>query len=177
MLGTPKSANATGSGRAAAARIKDGGSTNIVTGLTVGTSGTDIVLNSVSITTGQQVSITSGSLRIAPERAKEGGGLSGRQKNQPRVSHLRKVMNMILGDHHGVEKQRNRQARGNQARPSAFLRHPTIIVVSPGLGVTYPDPALHSREPRPVDWSAKGFQSGRCRIATGTRRQHCGRNV
>lgn len=62
MQGLPKSANATGTGTAAAARIRDGGNTDIVTGLTVGTSATDIILNSTSITTGQQVSITAGTI-------------------------------------------------------------------------------------------------------------------
>src|SRR5215831_12444476 len=56
MQGAPKSGTATGTGTAAAARIKDGGTTNIViTGLTVGTSGSDINLNSTSITSGQTV--------------------------------------------------------------------------------------------------------------------------
>ena len=62
MLGVPKSANATGTGTAAVARIKEGGGTTIADGLTVGTSATDIILNSVSITTGQQVSISSGTI-------------------------------------------------------------------------------------------------------------------
>ena len=62
LAGVPKSANASASGTAAEARIRDGGGTNIVTGLTVGTSGTDIVLNSVSITSGQHVSITAGTI-------------------------------------------------------------------------------------------------------------------
>lgn len=62
MSGMPKSANATGTGTAAAARIKDGGGTTIVNNLTVGTSASDIILNSTSITTGQQVSLTSGTI-------------------------------------------------------------------------------------------------------------------
>ena len=62
MQGVPKSANATGTGTAAVARIKEGGATVIADGLTVGTSATDIILNSVSITTGQQVSISSGTI-------------------------------------------------------------------------------------------------------------------
>jgi len=66
MLGTPKSANASGTGTAAAARIKDGGGVNIVTGLTVGTSAADIILNSTSITTGQQASLSSGTITHAP---------------------------------------------------------------------------------------------------------------
>jgi|SRR5262245_29883891 len=65
MLGVPKSANASGTGTAAVARIKEGGGTVIVNNLTVGTSATDIILNSTSITSGQQVSITSGTITHA----------------------------------------------------------------------------------------------------------------
>jgi hypothetical protein len=62
MLGVPKAANATGTGTAAVARIKEGGGTTVADGLTVGTSATDIILNSTSITTGQQVSISAGTI-------------------------------------------------------------------------------------------------------------------
>jgi hypothetical protein len=50
------------SGTAAAARIRTGADADVVTGLTVGTSGTDIILNSVSITAGQQVTINSATI-------------------------------------------------------------------------------------------------------------------
>jgi hypothetical protein len=63
LQGVPKSAAATGTGTAAAARIRDGGSNDIVTGLTVGTSASDIILSSTSITTGQTVSITAGTIK------------------------------------------------------------------------------------------------------------------
>jgi hypothetical protein len=66
MLGVPRSdtsANATGT--AAVARIVDGGGTIIVDNLTVGTSGTDIILNSTSITLGQTVTITAGTITHA----------------------------------------------------------------------------------------------------------------
>ena len=53
------SENASGTGAAAAARIRTGADADVVTGLTVGTSGTDIILNSTSITSGQQVTVTS----------------------------------------------------------------------------------------------------------------------
>jgi hypothetical protein len=66
MAGAPKSANATATGTAAAARIRDGGNVDVVTGLTVGTSATDIVLNSTSITTGQQVSLSSFTITHSP---------------------------------------------------------------------------------------------------------------
>lgn len=58
--GFPKSdtaANATGT--AAAARIRDSNSNDVVTGLTVGLSASDIILDSLSITTGQTVTLNS----------------------------------------------------------------------------------------------------------------------
>lgn len=60
---TDSSANA--GGTAAAAQIKDGSGTAVITGLTVGTSGADIILDSVSITAGQTVSLTTGSITHA----------------------------------------------------------------------------------------------------------------
>ncbi len=63
--GVPKSGVAGGTGTAAVARIKDGGGGIQATGLTVGTSGSDINLNSTSITTGQTVTITSGTITHA----------------------------------------------------------------------------------------------------------------
>lgn len=57
------SADATGT--AAAARIKDSNGNVIVSGLTVGTSGTDIVLDSTSITAGQTVTLTTGTITHA----------------------------------------------------------------------------------------------------------------
>lgn len=60
---TDSSANATGT--AAEARIKDSDGTVIISGLTVGTSGTDIVLDSVSITSGQAVTLTTGTITHA----------------------------------------------------------------------------------------------------------------
>jgi hypothetical protein len=66
MLGVPKSGVAVGTGTAAVARIKDGGTTNVVVNnLSVGTSGSDINLNSTSITTGQTVTISSGTITHA----------------------------------------------------------------------------------------------------------------
>lgn len=66
LLNTPRSGTASQSGTAAAARIKDSASTNVITGLTVGTSGSDINLNSTSITSGQTVTLTSGTITHAP---------------------------------------------------------------------------------------------------------------
>lgn len=62
----PKSdADADASGTAAAARIRDGGGVDKVTGLSVGTTGADINLDSVNITAGQAVTINSGSIQHA----------------------------------------------------------------------------------------------------------------
>lgn len=57
--------SANNSGTAAEARIKDGDGTVVISGLTVGTSGADIILDSVSITTGQTVTLTTGSITHA----------------------------------------------------------------------------------------------------------------
>jgi len=54
------SADATGT--AAAARIRDSDNNDVVTGLTVGTSGADIILDSVSITAGQTVTLLTGAI-------------------------------------------------------------------------------------------------------------------
>jgi hypothetical protein len=63
---TPRSdTDADNTGTAAEARIRDSDSTDIITGLTVGTSGTDIILDSVSITSGQTVTITSATVTHA----------------------------------------------------------------------------------------------------------------
>jgi hypothetical protein len=53
--GLPKSGTATGTGTAAEAKITDSTGTTIVSGLTVGTTGTDIIIDSTSITSGQTV--------------------------------------------------------------------------------------------------------------------------
>jgi hypothetical protein len=65
LAGTPKSGTAIATNTAAAARIKDGGGNIIVSGLTVGTSGTDIILSSTSITISQTVTITAGTITHA----------------------------------------------------------------------------------------------------------------
>ena len=65
--GFPKSdTSAAATGTAAAARIRTGtGGTDIVTGLTVGLSASDINLDSVSITAGQTVTINSATITHA----------------------------------------------------------------------------------------------------------------
>lgn len=59
------SATAGASGTAANAIITDSDDVTIISGLTVGTSGTDIVLDSTSITSGQTVTITAGTITHA----------------------------------------------------------------------------------------------------------------
>lgn len=66
MAGVPKSGVAGNTGTAAVARIKEGGGTTIVDNLTVAApSGGDINLNSTSITSGQTVTITAGTITHA----------------------------------------------------------------------------------------------------------------
>jgi hypothetical protein len=52
-------------GTAAAARIKDSAGTVVVSNLTVGTSAADIIINSTSITVGQVVTLTTGTITHA----------------------------------------------------------------------------------------------------------------
>lgn len=63
--GFPKTVAAAATGTAAAARIRKSDNTDIVTGLTVGTSSADIILDSVSITSGQNVTLNSATLTHA----------------------------------------------------------------------------------------------------------------
>ena len=58
----PKSGAATGAGNAAIARILDSDDNVVADGLTVGTSGTDIVIDNINIAVSQNVNITSGSI-------------------------------------------------------------------------------------------------------------------
>lgn len=57
LAGFPKTVAATGAGVAAAARIRDSANTDKITDLTVGTSGTDIILDNTNIAIGQNVTI------------------------------------------------------------------------------------------------------------------------
>ena len=62
----PKSdTSADATGTAAAAQIKDGGGVVVISGLTVGTTGSDINLDSVSITLGQTVTLSSATITHA----------------------------------------------------------------------------------------------------------------
>jgi hypothetical protein len=54
--------SADASGTAAAARVKDSTGTVVISGLTVGTSGADIIFSSVAIAAGQPIPITSASI-------------------------------------------------------------------------------------------------------------------
>jgi len=66
LSSTPRSdTSADASGTAAAARIRDSDNNDVITGLTVGTGSEDIVLDSVSITAGQTVTINSGTITHA----------------------------------------------------------------------------------------------------------------
>ena len=66
LSGFPKSdTSANNTGTAAAARIRDSNGVDIITGLTVGTSASDINLDSVSITAGQTVTINSATITHA----------------------------------------------------------------------------------------------------------------
>jgi len=62
LAGTPLSATATATGTAALAELRTNGGTTVVSGLTVGTSGTDITINATAVSTGQTVQVTSGTI-------------------------------------------------------------------------------------------------------------------
>jgi hypothetical protein len=62
ISGTPITATATGTGTAALAEIRDNAGNVIVSGLTVGTSATDIIINATSVSTGQTVTLSSGTI-------------------------------------------------------------------------------------------------------------------
>jgi hypothetical protein len=53
---------ASASGTAALAELRNTAGTTVVSGLTVGTSASDIILNSVAITSGQTVTVTAGTI-------------------------------------------------------------------------------------------------------------------
>lgn len=62
ISGVPLSATASATGTAAKAELRDNSGNVIVSGLTVGTSGSDITISSTSITSGQTVQVTSGTI-------------------------------------------------------------------------------------------------------------------
>lgn len=66
LSGFPRSdSSADNTGTAAAARIRDSDNNDVITGLTVGLSGSDINLDSLSITAGQTVTISSATITHA----------------------------------------------------------------------------------------------------------------
>ena len=61
-LNAVTSATATATGTAALAELRNNAGTTIVSGLTVGTSGADVIINSTAISSGQTVQCTSGTI-------------------------------------------------------------------------------------------------------------------
>lgn len=62
LAGLPLTANATATGTAARAELRDSAGTVVCTGLTVGTSGTDIIINATAVSNGQTVQVTAGTI-------------------------------------------------------------------------------------------------------------------
>lgn len=62
ISGTPLTAVATDTGTAAKAEFRDNSGTVIVSGLTVGTSAADIIINATAVSTGQSVTLTAGTI-------------------------------------------------------------------------------------------------------------------
>lgn len=66
LAGFPRSDTAAdATGTAAAARIRTSANADVITGLTVGTSGSDINLDSTSFTTGQNITVNSATITHA----------------------------------------------------------------------------------------------------------------
>lgn len=62
LSGLPKSGTGVGAGNAAIAKLVDSNNTVVADGLTVGTSGTDIVIDNVNVAVGQTVNLNSGTI-------------------------------------------------------------------------------------------------------------------
>jgi hypothetical protein len=62
LQGTPLSVAASATGTAAKAELRNNAGTMVADGLTVGTSGTDIILGTTAITSGGTVTITAGTI-------------------------------------------------------------------------------------------------------------------
>lgn len=62
LAGTPLSAVATATGTAALAEIRNSSGTVVLSGLTVGTSGADLIIGTTSVTTGLTVQVNSGAI-------------------------------------------------------------------------------------------------------------------
>lgn len=62
LAGTPLTTSATGTGTAAKAELRDSSSNTIISGLTVGVSGTDITVNNTSVVNALNVTCTAGTI-------------------------------------------------------------------------------------------------------------------
>lgn len=62
----PRTTTATAAGTAAKAEIRTSGGVVVASGLTVGTSGTDVIINATAISVGQTVQVTVGTITHAP---------------------------------------------------------------------------------------------------------------
>ena len=62
LASTPRTATASAGGTAALAEFRTSGGTVVCSGLTVGTSGTNIIINSTTISASQTVNVTSGTI-------------------------------------------------------------------------------------------------------------------
>lgn len=62
LSGVPLSATPSANGTAALAELRDSASNSVITGLTVGTSGTDIIVSTTSLSTSVPVSVTAGTI-------------------------------------------------------------------------------------------------------------------
>jgi hypothetical protein len=62
VISTAKQGTATGAGAAAKASLQDGANVDVATGLTVGTSASDINLNDVNLQVNSQVTLNSGTI-------------------------------------------------------------------------------------------------------------------
>jgi hypothetical protein len=62
VSGTPLTSTASATGTAAKAEFRDNSGNVIVTGLTVGTSAADIIINATAISAGQTVTLSAGSI-------------------------------------------------------------------------------------------------------------------
>lgn len=62
LAGVPLTAIASATGTAALAEIRDNSGATVVSGLTVGAGGTDIIVSSTSVTSGQTITVTSGTI-------------------------------------------------------------------------------------------------------------------
>jgi hypothetical protein len=62
ISGTPLTSTAIGTGTAQKAELRDNAGNVIVSGLTVGTSASDIIINATAISSGQSVTLSSGTI-------------------------------------------------------------------------------------------------------------------